>query len=192
MTTKVKLANVRLFFPRVFTAEQYQGAGAYNYSAKFGVEPGSANHKAILAAIEEEGSKVFEKKWPALKAMFTNDKKSYPYFDGATVDFEGADGLFILTAKRKKEAGPVVVLDRNKQDVTEEQGLIYSGCYVHASIEIWAQNSAKGKGIRCTLRGVQFSKDGDSFAGGGRASKDEFDDLSADDEVGFDVDDLSN
>lgn len=192
MTTKVKLANVRVFFPRVFTAEQYQGAGAYNYSAKFGVEPGSANHKAILAAIEEEGSKSFEKKWAAVKPMFQNDKKSYPYFDGATVDFDGADGLFILTGKRKKEAGPVVVLDRNKQDVTEEQGLIYSGCYVHASIEIWGQNTAKGKGIRCTLRGIQFSKDGDSFGGGGRGSKDEFDDLSADDEVGFDDDDLSN
>jgi len=191
MTTKVKLANVRLFFPRVFTAEQYQGAGAFNYSAKFGVEPGSESHKAILAAIEEEGVKTFERKWPALKQMLSNDKKSYPYFDGATVDFEGADGLFILTGKRKKEAGPVVVLDRNKQDVTEEQGLIYSGCYVHASIEIWGQNSAKGKGIRCTLRGIQFSKDSDPFAGGGRASKDEFDDLSADD-ASFDDDDLSN
>lgn len=188
MTVKVKLANARLYFPRLFTAEQYQGQGAFNYSGKFGVDPGSQGHKDLLAAIEEEGQRVFEKKWPAMKAQLQGDKKAWCYFDGdgPMIDFEGADGVFVLTAKRKQDAGPVLVLDRAKNTVTEAQGLIYSGCYVHASVEIWAQNSPKGKGIRCTLRGVQFSKDGDAFAGGGRASQDEFEDLSGDDDVNFD------
>ena len=54
--------------------------------------------------------------------------------------------------------------------------------YVNGSIELWCQDNAYGKRINATLRGVQFLKDGEAFAGGGSASADEFDDLGVDDE----------
>ena len=52
---------------------------------------------------------------------------------------------------------------------------------MNASIELWAQDNSFGKRVNASLRGVQFLKDGDAFAGGGAASDDEFDDLATDD-----------
>ena len=69
----------------------------------------------------------------------------------------------------------------------EADGLPYSGCYVNASIELWAQDNNYGKRINASLRGVQFYRDGDAVAGGGGpASEDEFDDLAE----GADADNL--
>jgi hypothetical protein len=51
---------------------------------------------------------------------------------------------------------------------------------VNASIELWCQDNNYGKRINASLRGVQFLKDGEAFAGGGVANADEFDDLAAD------------
>ncbi len=64
--------------------------------------------------------------------------------------------------------------------MAEEDGVIYAGCYVNASIEIWAQDNQYGKAIRATLRGVQFFRDGDAFTANNVAAADEFDDLSVD------------
>jgi hypothetical protein len=71
-----------------------------------------------------------------------------------------------------------LVIDRDKSPLTAQDGRPYAGCFVHASIELWAQDNAYGKRINASLRGVQFFKDGDAFAGGGAASDDEFDDIA--------------
>lgn len=76
-----------------------------------------------------------------------------------------------------------LVVDVNKAPLTAEDGKPYAGCYVNASIELWTQDNNYGKRVNATLRGVQFYKDGESFAGGGVASDDDFDDLTADDLV---------
>jgi hypothetical protein len=81
-----------------------------------------------------------------------------------------------------------LVLDSNKTPLTDEDGKPYGGCYVNASIEIWAQDNQFGKRINAQLRGIQFVKDGDAFGGGGSpASADEFEELEATSEG---VDDL--
>ncbi|MDQ9777799.1 DUF2815 family protein, partial [Acinetobacter baumannii] len=49
--------------------------------------------------------------------------------------------------------------------------------------ELWCQDNNYGKRINASLRGVQFLKDGEAFAGGGIASEDDFEDLSAADEA---------
>jgi hypothetical protein len=75
-----------------------------------------------------------------------------------------------------------LVLDRDKSPLTQSDGRPYAGCYVNGSIELWCQDNAYGKRINATLRGVQFYKDGEAFAGGGSATADEFDDLGVDEE----------
>jgi hypothetical protein len=71
------------------------------------------------------------------------------------------------------------VLHSDKTPLTEADGKPYAGCYVNASIELWAQDNNYGKRVNASLGGVQFARDGDAFAGGGAASEDEFDDLTA-------------
>jgi len=69
-------------------------------------------------------------------------------------------------------------LNKDKSPVVEADGVIYSGCYVNAIIDLWAQDNQFGKRINATLLGVQFAYDGDAFASGGSGvSVDDFDDL---------------
>ncbi|MDC5277565.1 DUF2815 family protein, partial [Acinetobacter baumannii] len=70
-----------------------------------------------------------------------------------------------------------------KTPLVQADGRPYAGCYVNAAIELWCQDNNYGKRINASLRGVQFLKDGEAFAGGGVASEDDFEDLSAADET---------
>lgn len=56
--------------------------------------------------------------------------------------------------------------------VTERSGIIYSGCYVNANIDIWAQDNSFGQRICASLKGVQFKRNGDAFVGGPPATPD--------------------
>ena len=74
-------------------------------------------------------------------------------------------------------------MDRLGNEVTskaEIERLIYSGCYVHASVDIWPQDNKWGQRINCTLRGVMFANDGENFGGGSTASASEFADFAID------------
>ena len=41
---------------------------------------------------------------------------------------------------------------------------------MNAILDIWAQDNQYGKKVNAQLQGVQFFKDGDAFAGGGKAA----------------------
>jgi len=69
------------------------------------------------------------------------------------------------------------VIDGDKTILKEESGRPYSGCYVNANIEVWAQDNSFGKRINAQLKGVQFYRDGDAFSGSAPSSPDEFDDV---------------
>jgi hypothetical protein len=84
----------------------------------------------------------------------------------------------MFVAASAQETAPPTVVDAARQALTERSGKPYAGCYVNASIELWAQDNAYGKRINATLRGVQFVRDGDSFGAGSRAAApDEFDEI---------------
>lgn len=172
---KVKLENVRISFPTLFEPQQYKGQGSFNYSAKFIVEPGSPNDKAVREAIAVVAKEKWPKRAEALLEEFQFDKTKYPYIEGKRVSFEGAEGKLVLTAKRQEKQGRPLIVDNDKSPLLSKDGKPYAGCWVNASIEFWAQDGDT-KGIRCTLRGVQFLRDGDAFGGGGsKPTKDEFD-----------------
>lgn len=90
--------------------------------------------------------------------------------------YEGFEGHTYVTAKSASRPG---VYDRNKNPVSADDGVIYSGCYVNVLFDIYANTDPKKKGVFAGLTGVQFVKDGDSFGGGGAAKADDFDDLGA-------------
>ncbi|MDC9591893.1 DUF2815 family protein, partial [Xenorhabdus sp. XENO-10] len=89
-------------------------------------------------------------------------------------DYDGYAGCMFISASNK--ARPLVI-DRDRTPLTAQDGRPYSGCYVNATISIFAYEN-NGKGISASLSGVQFLRDGDAFAGGGVASVDDFDDIS--------------
>ncbi|NKD93119.1 DUF2815 family protein [Haematospirillum jordaniae] len=178
---KIKLENVRLTFPVLFEARTVNGEGKPAFSASFLLDPADPQVKALNQAIEQ----VAREKWGAkteavLKQMRAQDKVCLHDGDLKS-NYAGFPGGLYVSARSTIRP---LVIDKDRSPLTEADGKPYAGCYVNASVELWAQDNNYGKRINAGLRGVQFFRDGDAFAGGGAASEDEFDDISSGVEAG--------
>lgn len=180
---KVKLQNVRLSFPDLFTAVQFQGTGPFNYRASFLFAPDSQAKKDLDAAIKAVAAEKWGKKADAILAGILPNPQKCCLVDGNTKEYDGYEDMFALSASKKQESGRPLIIDRDKTPLGVADGKPYAGCYVNATVEIWAQDNDFGKAMRAELTAVQFAKDGDAFAGGAQGSEEDFDDLSADAET---------
>ena len=172
---KIALKNVRAAFLNVFEAKSFEGSEP-SFSGSFILGTDHPQVKELDKAIET----VAKEKWGAkadsiLKAMRATDKSCK--HDGDTKSqYEGFAGNLFVNARNKKRPS---VWNRDKTPLTEADGVVYSGCYVVAYLELWAQDNKFGKRINATLRGVQYFGPGDAFGGGATAvDENEVDDLS--------------
>lgn len=182
---KLKLANVRVAFLKCWKAETVNGEGEPAFSATFILAPTDKQIKVIEAAIQETAvAKWGPKAGAILKQMKAADKSCL--HDGDTkAQYDGFEGNMFISSRTKTRP---LTIGRNREGLTEEDGVLYSGCYVNASLELWAQDNNYGKRVNAQLGGIQFVKDGDSFGGGGSAAdEDDFDDLGD----GADADDTA-
>lgn len=174
---KVVIKDVRLAFANIFDAKSVNG-GEASFSAAFPIAPGSENAKACTAALEA----VAKEKWGAkaadiLKKLRDDGRvafKTKPLSDSEGQAYDGFAGMHSLNASNK--ARPLII-DRQKQPLTAQDGRPYSGCYVNVTVDFWAQDNQWGKRVNATLTGVQFVRDGDAFGSGRAASVDDFEDL---------------
>jgi hypothetical protein len=175
---RVILKNVRLAFPSLFEARKFDDKNPKKrYGATLLIPPGSENDKAIRAAIQREATEKWGQKAAVTLKSFEGSSNKYCYQDGIlkSDQYEGFEGMWALSANRNEEQGAPAVVDRDKSPLGPASGKPYAGCYVNASVDIWAQ-TGQYTGVRCTLVGVQFAGDGDAFAGA-PATADDFDDL---------------
>ncbi len=84
---------------------------------------------------------------------------------------DGYEDNWYLTAKNATRPG---VFAKDGSPVTQEDGIMYSGCYVYGIVEIYGNAAAGKKGVFASLLGVRFEGDGDAFGGGRAAGADEF------------------
>jgi hypothetical protein len=174
---RILLKNVRLAFPNLWKATAPKGGGEAAFSASF-IMP--KDHPQI-AELKAAFKSMAKDKWAAkgdatLKALEAADKLALHDGD-SKAEYEGFEGNQYVSSRGKVRPS---VFDGQRQELTEADGKPYSGCFVNASIELWAQDNSYGKRINAQLRGVQFLRDGDAFAGGGHAADaDEFDDIAA-------------
>lgn len=172
---RLMLKDWRLAFPNIWTP--YKGS----FGARLIAPP---THKQIVV-LKKAMAQVANEKWEAkgptyYKALDKQDKLCL--HDGDTKsEYEGFEGNLFVAANSKVRPS---VFDQMRNDLTQADGKPYSGCFVNASIEIWAQDNPEyGKRVNAQLRGVQFLRDGDAFAGGGQpADSDEFDEIGVDGE----------
>jgi hypothetical protein len=177
---KLTLENVRLAFPELYEPTQVNGQGDFKYRSNFILSPTHPAVKKIDAIFVE----LAKKKWKdraglVLKQMKDENKLCFykkPRLTREGIPYNGYEGNFYISASNK--AKPRVLDVDGKTQLTAFDGKIYGGCYVYAYVEFYAQDNKFGQRINCTLRGVQFFKDGDAFSGGAPASLEEFGDLS--------------
>lgn len=187
---KIFVPNARLAFADIFTA------------VKIGDDPTSKPRFGCLAIVppgalvthtKEDGTKVqmtldqvvqavAAEKWKAKAAgvlgiLRGKDRVCFvagPKANKSGEIYDGFEGMHHI--RTSNEARPFI-LDRNKAPLTEADGRPYAGCYVNASIDMWAQDNKWGQRINSTLLGLQFVRDGDAFSAGARGNVEDFDDL---------------
>lgn len=170
--SKIFLKNVRLSFPSVFRKAVFDG-NETKFEATFLID--KANGADKIKEIKD-----------AINAMIKDDLKGAKLppdkiclKDGDNIDYAGYAGTFSIKASSTKRP---IAIDRDKSPLTEDDNKLYAGCYVNASLELWAQNNNYGKRINCNLLGIQFFKDGEPFADGVKGSVDDFDAFGDDEE----------
>lgn len=195
MAIKLKLSAVRCSFLTLGEPEQYQGKGPFRWSGSFLVPAADPQKAMVDKALSDAATEKWGPKAKSILNAVLPDPKGCCWIDGARKDYDGYEGHFALSAHRYQEKGRPLVFDNDKSPIYQldntvypgKEGRIYSGCFVNATVEIWAQDNKNGKGLRCTLLGIQRVKDGDAFGGGSRPDADDFDDVSE----GASADDLA-
>jgi hypothetical protein len=177
---KLKLSDIRLAFPQLWEAKTVNGEGKPAFSASLLIETTDPQVKEINKAIEA----VAKEKWGGkadaiLKQLRAQDKVCLHDGDLKST-YDGFGGMLYISARNATRPG---VFDKDRTPLAEADGRPYAGCYVNAVLDLWAQDNNYGKRINASLSGVQFFSDGDAFAGGGAASEEDFDDLSAEELV---------
>jgi len=173
--TKIKLQNVRLSFPSLFRKAVFSGEDT-KFEGTFLLN--KADHADKIAEIEKAIEDIIAGKLKGAKLKA--DKICFK--DGDEIDYDGYAGCMSIKASNSKRP---MVLDRDRAPLTEDDNRPYSGCYVNAVLELWAQDNQYGKRINANLLGVQFFKDGEPFGDGISATKDDFDAFGDDDDTDF-------
>lgn len=184
MSKKIMLRNVRLSYEHIFQATKFTDNAVPKYSATFILPKDHPDLPAVKRAFFEAGKDSFPdafngKTWPKGYTCSLKDADEEVNSMGEILAEKNPAfaGCYIIEANSTRRP---VTLHRDKSQVTEDDGIIYSGCYVNASLAADGYTYEKIKrGVKCYLNGVQFVKDGERF--GVDASAD-FDSLDGEDD----------
>ena len=171
MSKKIMLKNVRLSFPSIFAKATFEGTEG-KYEATFLIPKDDTKTKQMLD--DAIAACIAEHKLGKVKG----DKLALK--DGDDSEYDGYEDNWSLKASNNKRP---TVIGKDKAPLTEEDEVMYAGCYVNVIIEPWAQNNNYGKRVNFNLLGLQFVKDGESFGdAGSSASVDDFEEIDDEDE----------
>nr|DAY31265.1 MAG TPA: DNA helix destabilizing protein [Caudoviricetes sp.] len=162
MSEKIVLKNVRLSYEHIFHADSI-GDSDPKYSASWIIPKDHPQVKAVKEAL----TKALDEKFPGKRKPGAPWPSSFhsPLADGDELADEHPEyaGSYVLKSSSKNRP---LVMGRRKEQLTEEDGVIYSGCYCNASLAAAGFEFEKlKKGVTVYLNGVQFVRDGERLAG---------------------------
>lgn len=154
----VTLNNVRLSFPALWEPRKGPDANSKaSYQAAFILDKkdNAADIAAVKAAIAAITKETFKGKQPPKICLRDGSEKP---------DLEGyGDGVMFINARSDKRPH---VIGRKMEAIGPDDGIVYAGCYVNATVRLWGQDNNYGKRINAQLRAIQFVKKGDAFGDG--------------------------
>jgi hypothetical protein len=174
---KLKLTNVRMAFANIFTAKAFPGqtGGTPKFNASFLLDPKDPQVKKIEEAITAAATEKWGAKAAAQLTALRKTDKTCLHDGDAKAQYQGFEGMVFVSASNALR--PTLKARDGQTPIVESDGKLYSGCYVNAVINTWAQDNQYGKRINAELQGIQFHADGDAFGGGATATDEDFDDL---------------
>ncbi len=163
---KIVLKNVRLSFPSLFQTEMYNGTDTEKYATTLLIDKDDPQVTALRDAMKKVAAEKFGNSIPkSLKWCIQ---------DGDEKEYDGYAGCIAIKATTKRRP---VVIDGSKTPIADEDGKIYAGCYVNASIDLWCMDNNYGKRVLASLNGVQFARDGDAFGTNSNSALSDFEEI---------------
>ena len=177
MATKVITGKCRASYVHLFEPHSSNG-GKAKYSVSLIIPKDDTDTVEKINVAIKEATENGRPKWggkipPNLKIPLRDGDDERP-------DDPVYKNCYFINATTDDRPG---VVDRRRIPIIDPT-VIYSGCYIRASINLYPFNSNGNRGIACGLQNVQFWADGDPLNGRVRA-EDEFDALDVDDEDDF-------
>lgn len=168
MSKKAILHNVRLSYEHIFTPSSFDDSQDAKYNATFIIPKDHADAAALRKALFEAGQEKYPQAfkgnaWPNGYTCALKDGDKDTDQEGIILSEKNPEyaGCYVLRADSIRRP---VVIDRKKAALTEDDGVIYSGCYVNVSLGVATYEFGKvKKGVKCYLNGVQFFADGERF-----------------------------
>lgn len=159
----IKLSNMRLSFPQLYTPKAFQVGQDPRFEATFLLDPSAAQHAATIKILKVTARDLIALKYGEDAVAEKAKAFVFCWYDGNRKEYDGYANMWVLPSHNKTR--PAVV-NRARDPVVEgENQAPYAGCYVNATVTLWLQDNQYGKRINCNLRGVQFAKDGEAFSG---------------------------
>lgn len=201
-SVKIHLKNVRLSFARLYTPKAFREGQKERFEGSFLLDPSNEEHQEQIEILQSEALGVIKAKHngkvpKALDLCFGYADGDHIQvgpnkYSGKPKEYDGYEGMFSVSASnttQPKVVGRVRDPNTGKFEVLEDDGTVYSGCYVNATITLWAQDNEYGKRVNANLRAVQFVRNGAAFGVAPVDADDEFDEVQVDDdEDGADAD----
>jgi hypothetical protein len=176
MSTRIRLKRVRLAFGQgIFVKSKPKGASPEappKYSCSLLLDRNDPQVAELQKIITAEFAQRFGPKAPAVQKAAEAIAKVCLRDGDLKSDYEGFADHWALSCSAFTKPS---TLDNNRNEVTQESGILYSGCYVNAIVTIKAYDNVS-KGASAEINGVQFAGKGDAFSGGRPAGQDEFED----------------
>ena len=156
------------------------------YRAEVLVPKDTPSGKKIMKTIKEASKAAISAKWPSNPPKIKPDK--YPWTDGDYLEDERYHGNWVIRAYEKPEYRPLLV-DAKAQPIPEGQNPFYQGCYVNLLVRVYAYSAPMAKGVTCSLKGVQFVRDGEPMGYAPLKAEDVFKPVDGSEEFEGDDDD---
>ena len=178
MSDIIFLSNVRLSFPHLVEAHASTEGGVKKYSADFLLPLDSDGLKQFMTQYQALAVTKWGEHAPQVMTLIQAERKLRCYGMGTEkVDkktfkpYAGYDGCAYIAANKDQ---PPQMIQSDGTPVPADNSMayqqlarrLYGGCYVNAAIKPWLQENKHGRGIRCDLVAIQFSKDGEAFGEG--------------------------
>jgi hypothetical protein len=160
----ISLPFARLSFPRLTKAKAFEEGQDPRYEASFLLDPTHKGHAKVIAEIRKVAAEVAKEHW---NGKVPKDLKPCFGDDGHGKEYDGYEGMFVISTNKKESDGRPLVVDSEGNPVQPgDSEFPYAGCYVLGTISLWTNEHAKGgKRVQANLRGIKFLKDGAAFSG---------------------------